>query len=120
MKMKRFIFGFQRRVWCPKCTPASSRSFMVISDTAFPPPGVCSTVRSPVLGNPSLVGGRVRWTASAALPLAELEPFAGARLPVLLPLLHARVAGQEAFATEQRPQALVLARERPGDRHAER
>ena len=23
-KMNRFIFGFQRRVWCPKCTPASS------------------------------------------------------------------------------------------------
>ena len=23
-KMKRFIFGFQRRVWCPKWTPASS------------------------------------------------------------------------------------------------
>jgi hypothetical protein len=22
--MKRFIFGFQRRVWCPKCTPLSS------------------------------------------------------------------------------------------------
>ena len=24
VKMKRFIFGFQRRVWCPKCTPLSS------------------------------------------------------------------------------------------------
>ncbi|MGO1774825.1 MAG: M23 family metallopeptidase [Agrococcus casei] len=24
VKMKRFIFGFQRRVWCPKWTPASS------------------------------------------------------------------------------------------------
>jgi hypothetical protein len=22
--MNRFIFGFQRRVWCPKWTPASS------------------------------------------------------------------------------------------------
>jgi hypothetical protein len=28
-KMKRFIFGFQRRVWCPKWTPASSSCFMV-------------------------------------------------------------------------------------------
>src|SRR5947209_4866604 len=27
--MKRFIFGFHRRVWCPKWTPASSSSFMV-------------------------------------------------------------------------------------------
>ena len=28
VKMKRFIFGFQRRVWWPKWTPASSRSRM--------------------------------------------------------------------------------------------
>ena len=27
-KMRRFIFGFQRRVWWPKWTPASSSSFM--------------------------------------------------------------------------------------------
>src|SRR3954453_4391656 len=28
VKTKRFIFGFQRRVWWPKWTPASSSSFM--------------------------------------------------------------------------------------------
>src|SRR5687768_6458232 len=28
VKMKRFIFGFQRRVWCPKCTPLSSSCFI--------------------------------------------------------------------------------------------
>ena len=28
-KMKRRIFGFQRRVWWPKWTPASSSSFSV-------------------------------------------------------------------------------------------
>jgi hypothetical protein len=28
--MYSFIFGFQRFVWCPKCTPASSKSFMAI------------------------------------------------------------------------------------------
>src|SRR5688500_18647243 len=27
--MNRFIFGFQRRVWCPKWTPASNSCFMV-------------------------------------------------------------------------------------------
>ncbi len=32
-KMKRFIFGFQRRVWWPKCTPASSSSFMETTAT---------------------------------------------------------------------------------------
>src|SRR6266850_4185005 len=29
MKMKRFIFGFQRRAWWPKCTPDSSNCFIV-------------------------------------------------------------------------------------------
>ena len=28
VKMKRRIFGFQHRVWWPKCTPASSSSRM--------------------------------------------------------------------------------------------
>jgi hypothetical protein len=28
VKMKRRILGFQRRVWCPKWTPASSRDFI--------------------------------------------------------------------------------------------
>ena len=35
-KMKRFIFGFQRRVWWPKCTPASSSSFMETTATLRP------------------------------------------------------------------------------------
>src|SRR5687767_10189850 len=29
-KMYSFIFGFQRFVWCPKCTPAASRSLIAI------------------------------------------------------------------------------------------
>jgi hypothetical protein len=29
VRMKRFIFGFQRRVWCPKWTPLSSSWRMV-------------------------------------------------------------------------------------------
>ena len=33
-KMKRFIFGFQRRVWCPKWTPASSICRMVMTAIA--------------------------------------------------------------------------------------
>ena len=31
-KMYGFIFGFHRFVWWPKCTPASSRSFVAIPD----------------------------------------------------------------------------------------
>ncbi|MEV4318465.1 M23 family metallopeptidase [Actinocrispum sp. NPDC049592] len=34
VKMKRFIFGFQRRVWCPKCTPESSNCLMVTTAMA--------------------------------------------------------------------------------------
>src|SRR5690242_8743093 len=30
-KMNSAIFGFQKRVWCPKCTPASSIRRMVTS-----------------------------------------------------------------------------------------
>ena len=33
-KMYSFIFGFQRRVWWPKWTPASSRSFMLTTEAA--------------------------------------------------------------------------------------
>ncbi|GAA3005886.1 hypothetical protein GCM10010483_58470 [Actinokineospora diospyrosa] len=32
--MYRFIFGFQRRVWCPKCTPESNNCFMVTTAMA--------------------------------------------------------------------------------------
>src|SRR2546421_12787375 len=36
-KMNRFILGFQRRVWWPKCTPASSSCFIVTTDAMQPP-----------------------------------------------------------------------------------
>ena len=36
VKMKRFIFGFQRRVWWPKWTPASSSSFMETTGMGAP------------------------------------------------------------------------------------
>src|SRR3954454_23731668 len=34
VKMNRFIFGFHRRVWCPKWTPLSSSCFMVTTAMA--------------------------------------------------------------------------------------
>src|SRR5699024_607393 len=36
VKMKRFIFGFQRRVWCPKWTPPPSSWRMVTTAMAGP------------------------------------------------------------------------------------
>src|SRR5512141_2254828 len=89
-KMNFFILGFQRFVWCPKCTPASRSSFMVICDIGPP------------------------------LPLRELEPGAGAALSVLLALLHARVAREEAGLLQGLAQLEVEQAERAGDAVADR
>src|SRR5689334_5340304 len=124
MKMNFFMCGFHRRVWCPKWTPASSRSFIVISAT-WPPIGF---VRRPAVsarasrhsdGTPARRLGRVSFCVGV-LPLAELEPLACARLPVLLALDHARVARQVALAPELRLERLVRAHERARDGHADR
>src|SRR4051795_3983485 len=96
-----FIFGFQRLVWCPKWTPASSRSFNAIPFKVPP----LLTVPVP---------------AMTALPFAELEALARALLPVLLAFLDARVARQEAFLLEARPQLEVVLDERAGDAEAQR
>src|SRR6185437_7686366 len=57
-KMYCFIFGFQRFVWWPKCTPASSSSFIVIA-AKLPP-------------------------LTPTLPFTELEALARPRHAVLL------------------------------------
>ena len=36
VKMKRFIFGFQRLVWCPKCAPLSMSWRMVTTAMVVP------------------------------------------------------------------------------------
>src|ERR1043165_8278554 len=90
--MYGFIFGFQRFVWCPKWTPASSKSFNAIP------------FKSPPM----------------RLPFAELEALARALLPVLLALLDARVARQEAFLLQLRPELGVVRDERAGDAEAQR
>src|SRR6185436_16026103 len=71
-KMYSFIFGFQRLVWCPKCTPASSRSVIAIAAKKC-----------------------------LLLSFTELEALPRSGHSVLLPLLGARVARQEAFGLER-------------------
>src|SRR5689334_25057346 len=97
MKMNFFMRGFQRRVWCPKWTPASSRSFIVVSATNPPvgvsnPPHLRFRSRSgPVVAvatRPGHPGASEGACVVLLLPLAELEALARARLPVLLALLH--------------------------------
>src|SRR5688500_20411144 len=65
--MYSFIFGFHRFVWWPKCTPASSRSFIAIPGKAPP----------------------------FLLTFTELEALACARQPILLAFLDARVGRQQ-------------------------
>src|SRR5574341_1367480 len=128
-KMNCFIFGFQRRVWCPKWTPASSRSLIetlaataitsgatvetaVVSDNSRPPS------YQPDAGSDWLRAFRPQESGLVfrSSTLAELEPGAGALLSVLLALLDARVARQEAGLLELDAQLGVVLAERSRDR----
>src|SRR3990170_6575517 len=91
-KMNSFIFGFHRFVWWPKCTPASSRSFIAI-------PGNSSSFR---------------------LAFTELEALTGASHTVLLALLDARIRRQEPFLLERLAQLGVELDERPRDTETNR
>src|SRR4051812_29008180 len=93
-KMYAFIFGFQRFVWCPKWTPASSRSFNAIP-LKVPPENVF-------------------------LSLAELEALARSFLSVFLSLLDARVSRQESRLLEALAQRDVLFPARARDAEAQR
>ena len=56
--MKRFILGFQRRVWWPKWTPASSSCFMVTTATClFPFVPTVGRCRTRVQGRPWVESG---------------------------------------------------------------
>src|SRR2546426_8630793 len=128
MKMNFFILGFQRRVWCPKWTPASRSSFIPISANAtsgldpplLPPEGpprreTGHPVRSVSDGG---VPKPVRLMRASDLPLRELEPLAGRGLSVLLPFLHACVAGQKPFLPEKSAKRGIDAEQ--GPRRAQR
>src|SRR5215467_9002556 len=85
-KIYSFIFGFQRLVWCPKWTPASSSSVIEIAAKQ-----------------------------SSLLAFAELEALACPRHAVLLAFLGARIARQEAFGLEGLAQVGVVLHERARD-----
>src|ERR1700720_628930 len=64
-------------------------------------------------------GARPRAPASF-LPLRELEPLAGRGLPVLLPLLHPRIARQEPFLAERPAKRGIDPQQRARDSEADR
>src|SRR5271157_1168528 len=114
--MNSFILGFQRLVWCPKWTPASSNSFMVMFAKlpphldCIPAPGLRAQDYIPATPLPARDTGRFvkpvascQWSVASEgsnhpthLTLRVLEALARALLPVLLALLGARVAREHA------------------------
>src|SRR5688572_15873791 len=90
--MNSFIFGFHRFVWWPKCTPASSRSFIAIPGKVPP----------------------------YLLAFTELEALACAGQPVLLAFLDARIGRQQAILLQQFPQLGVEFDQRARDAEAHR
>src|ERR1700722_547876 len=128
-KMYSFIFGFQRRVWWPKCSPASSNSFIVISTPKVPPPVegcfFSATDRSSILFCRSfpavdLAGPDCSSPAVKKLALAVLEAATRSLLSVLLAFLHARIACQKPVLAQRRPQLRINLRERARKPHAHR
>src|SRR5579863_2701367 len=129
-KMYSFIFGFQRLVWCPKWTPASSNSFMVmlanqpprlvcigsvklipLLPIAIPVPALSGTGRiehlkivvrpwSSVVSPTAVINGQRRATNDRSLALAVLEALSRALLTVLLAFFRARIAADHAFGLQ--------------------
>src|SRR5947209_8962626 len=101
--MNSFILGFQRLVWCPKWTPASSSSFMVMF-AKLPPYmdcilcGTAGPARDYIPARNTVSGGKIlvplhcwpEWNGNLCsigpilLPLRELEACSCSLLPVLL------------------------------------
>src|SRR5688572_15968831 len=99
--MYSFIFGFHRFVWWPKCTPASSRSFIAIPGKV--PPSL-----------PERLGG----VPPFRLAFTELEALACAGQPILLAFLDARVGREQAVLLQLLAQLAIELDERAGDAEA--
>jgi hypothetical protein len=63
-KMNRRIFGFQRRVWCPKCTPAAS-SWLSMSPCGA---AACGSAVVPIVGI-------LAWLGASAVVCAARDPL---------------------------------------------
>src|SRR5215510_4265563 len=121
-KMNCFIFGFQRRVWCPKWTPASSSSFR--PTCCIRPFSRLGPIYAPVSFSPARRptpqhfgrGG----SPAPRLALRELEPLPSFRTTRLLALDLARVPREQALLAQTRPELGVVLRERARQAHPDR
>src|SRR5437762_10849020 len=103
-KMYSFIFGFQRLVWWPKCTPASSRSFIAIPGKVPPCPfDPADPTRS-----------------ALQLTFTELEALARASHAVFLAFLDPRIRRQQAVLLQLLAQLSVVVDQRARDGEAHR
>src|SRR5258708_3597503 len=117
-KMYSFIFGFQRRTWWPKCTPASNNSFIVTVTKQLSP--LCQLVfgtrrdRGPDIRDNQSKSRQ--WNSEISnlrleisnLSFRELESLARALLAVLLAFLDPRIARDQACVFQGRPQVAVV------------
>src|SRR5437764_12611826 len=103
-KMNSFIFGFQRFVWWPKCTPASSRSFIAIPGKVPPCPLAPADLTRSAL----------------QLTFTELEALARASQAVLLAFLDARIRREQAVLLEWLAKLRVVFDQRARDGQAHR
>src|SRR5579859_7703415 len=114
--MYSFILGFQRRVWWPKCTPASRKSFIVIFDK-LPPLVRCQVlgIRCQVKLRDCLAISSVLFDLTPgtshlkpdSLPLRELEALARALLPVFLALFRTGIARKKTALPQCRAQLRI-------------
>src|SRR6266571_7054350 len=134
--MYSFILGFQRLVWCPKWTPASSNSFMVM--LANQPPHLVCIFRIPCgcsrlpFPSPHARYGKNLTPVSCfqllvsspetrnqkldtALPLAVLESLSRAFLSILLAFFGARVPANQSLGLKFLAQLGIEQHERTSD-----
>src|SRR5579863_7661020 len=73
--MKRRIFGFHRRVWWPKCMPASSNCRVVTTATAGPAIGCPSPALRPRRGDRWTRPGASKWLMTCPARRAGTGPW---------------------------------------------
>ncbi|GEL99132.1 hypothetical protein CTE05_26790 [Cellulomonas terrae] len=96
VKMKRFILGFQRRVWCPKWTPLSS-SWRMVTTAMARPSGAHRTVhasrrtrlgaRISVVGSDQQAGAPGVMSSSAPAPVTWTDARTAAEIDPVLALV---------------------------------
>src|SRR5659263_673045 len=113
--MYRFIFGFQRFVWCPKWTPASSSCFIEITALCpfaipFFPPSVQGLFRRAL--RPSPFTPSIRGTPGRAPPVGDKLQLSLASISRSIPrvqlhILDAQVREVDVVAPLPQPEVDV-------------